>query len=72
MTTIQEIKTAIGTLPHPDYMRLLGWIHDMDWSERDAELEADVESGKLDFLAKAALEAKKTNKFLPQLHNQSR
>jgi len=63
MTTIQEIKTAIGTLPHHEYMRLLGWIHNKDWSEWDMELEVDIDSGKLDFLAEEALEAKKTNKL---------
>ena len=63
MTTIQEIKIAIGTLPHNEYIRLLGWIHDKDWSEWDMELEADIASGKLDFLANEAIEAKKTNKL---------
>ena len=63
MTTIQEIKSAIGALPHHEYMQLLGWIHDKDWSEWDNQLEDDVASGKLDFLAKEALEAKKSNKL---------
>ena len=63
MTTIQEIKSAIGSLPHQEYMQLLGWIHDRDWSEWDKQLESDVASGKLDFLAKEALEAKKKSKL---------
>ncbi len=63
MTTIQEIKSAIGSLPHQEYMQLLGWIHDKDWSEWDKQLEDDVASGKLDFLTKEGLEAKKRNKL---------
>ena len=63
MTTIQEIKSAIGALPHQDYMQLLGWIHNKDWSEWDKQLEGDVASGKLDFLAREGLDAKKRNKL---------
>ena len=59
MTTIKEIKLAIGSLPHQEYMQLLSWIHDKDWGEWDKHLEADVALGKLDFLAKEALEEKK-------------
>ena len=66
MTNIQEIKSAIGSLPHPEYIKLLGWIHNKDWSEWDAQFEVDIESGKLDFLAKEALEEKK-NKTLRKL-----
>ena len=63
MATIQEIKSAIGALPHEDYIQLLGWIHNMDWSEWDKQLEDDVASGKLDSFAKEALEAKKSFKL---------
>ncbi len=59
MATIQEIKSAIGSLPHQEYMQLLSWIHDRDWSEWDKQLETDVTSGKLGFLVKEALEEKK-------------
>ena len=63
MATIQEIKSAIGSLPHQEYMQLLEWIHDKDWSGWDNQFEMDVNSGKLDFLAKEALEQKKNNKL---------
>jgi len=63
MTTIQEIKSAIGTLPHQEYMQLLGWIHKKDWNDWDKQLENDVKSGKLNFLAEEALTAKKNNKL---------
>ncbi len=63
MTTVQEIKSAIGSLPHQEYMQLLNWIHDKDWSEWDSQLEADAASGKLDFLAEEALEEKRKRKL---------
>ncbi len=44
-------------------MQLLGWIHEKDWDDWDKQLESDVTSGKLNFLAKEALEAKKNNKL---------
>ena len=63
MTTIQKIKSAIGSLPHQEYMQLLGWIHDKDWSDWDKKFELDAKSGKLDFLKKEALEEKKNKKL---------
>ena len=63
MTTVQEIKSAIGSLPHKEYMQLLSWIHDKDWSEWDKQLEADAASGRLDFLTEEALEEKRQNKL---------
>ncbi|MCK5355711.1 MAG: hypothetical protein KAJ63_11370 [Methyloprofundus sp.] len=63
MTTIQEIKSAIGSLPHQEYIQLLGWIHDKDWSDWDDQFEVDAKSGKLDFLVKEALEEKKNKKL---------
>ncbi len=63
MVIMQEIKSAIGSLPHQEYMQLLGWIHDKDWSDWDNQFEIDAKSGKLDFLAKEALEEKKNKKL---------
>lgn len=63
MTTVQEIKLAIGTLPHQEYMQLLSWIHEKDWNEWDKQIESDIVSGKLDFLVEEAMEAKKNNKL---------
>jgi hypothetical protein len=63
MTTVQEIKSAIGSLPHQEFMKLLNWIHDKDWGEWDKQLEADATSGKLDFLTEEALEEKRKNKL---------
>jgi hypothetical protein len=63
MTNVQEIKLAIGSLPHQEYMKLLSWIHDKDWSDWDKRIEVDIMAGKLDFLAKEALEEKTNSKL---------
>jgi hypothetical protein len=63
MTSVQEIKLAIGSLPHQEYMKLLSWIQDKDWGDWDKQLEVDITSGKLDFLAKEALEEKNNHKL---------
>jgi len=59
MVAVQEIKSAIGSLPHKEYMRLLSWIHERDWKKWDRQLESDAVSGKLDFFVKEAMEEKK-------------
>lgn len=59
MKNIEEIKMAILKLPEPDYERLKNWLSELDWERWDREIEADSNSGKLDFLIAEALEAKK-------------
>lgn len=63
MATVEEIQAEIESLPHGDYLRLLRWLHQKDWKEWDAELEADALSGKLDFLADEALDEKRAGKL---------
>ena len=59
MTSVAEIQQAITSLPKSEYARLIRWLQDYDWEEWDREIEADVEAGKLDFLAERAAEAKR-------------
>ena len=56
MSTVDEIRSAIESLPHTEYMRLLNWLHEKEWREWDKQLEEDAASGKLDFLAEEAME----------------
>ena len=55
MTKVQEIQAAIETLPHEDYVRLRQWFSERDWENWDRQIEADSESGNLDFLIKEAI-----------------
>jgi hypothetical protein len=63
MSRVEEIKQAIDTLSENDYVLLRRWFSEKDWQKWDAQITADSESGKLDFLMKEALEAKATNKL---------
>ena len=59
MTSVSEIQQAILTLDESDYRDLIQWINELDWERWDAQIEADSESGKLDFLEAEALAAKR-------------
>ena len=59
MTTVTEIQQAIVNLPKSEYAQLIRWLREYDWEEWEREFEEDVRTGKLDFLAAEALEAKR-------------
>ena len=46
---VEEIQVAIESLPYQEYIRLRQWFSERDWEKRDRQIEADSESGKLDF-----------------------
>lgn len=50
MSNITKIQQAILSLPEADYLRLRHWLNELDWEKWDRQIEADSESGKLDFL----------------------
>ena len=52
---IEEIQVAIESLPYREYIRLRQWFSERDWEKWDRQIEADSESGKLDFLIEEAL-----------------
>ena len=58
MTTVTEIQQTIVSLPRSEYAQLIRWLREYDWEEWEREFEEDVRTGKLDFLAAEALEAK--------------
>ena len=55
---VEEIQAAIESLPYQEYVRLRQWFSERDWGEWDRQIEADSESGKLDFLIEEALNEK--------------
>ncbi|MBU4270755.1 MAG: hypothetical protein KKE86_14785 [Planctomycetes bacterium] len=63
MTKVEEIESAISLLPEEEYSQLRRWFLERDWQEWDRQIEADAESGKLDFLLREAEEAKKNNQL---------
>jgi len=55
---VNEIKVAIEALPEKEYVQLRRWFSERDWEGWDKQIELDSESGKLDFLAREALDEK--------------
>jgi hypothetical protein len=66
MSNIEEIKSAIESLPETDYVRFRQWFVDRDWTKWDKQVEEDSQSGKLDFLISEAV-AGKNNETLKEL-----
>ena len=62
MTTLQEIQDAAGRLTVEDRSELCKWLLEQDAEAWDREIEADVQAGKLDFLAEEALQEYRTGK----------
>ena len=63
MSRVEEIEKAIDALPEEEYIQLRKWFSEKDWQKWDRQIEADSQSGKLDFLRREALEAKAKNKL---------
>jgi hypothetical protein len=55
---VEEIQVAIESLPYQEYIHLRQWFLERDWEKWDRQIEADSESGKLDFLIEEALTEK--------------
>jgi hypothetical protein len=59
VTRIEEIKNAVVSLPVTEYRKIRDWFMERDWEEWDKQIEADSKAGKLDFLAKEAMDEKR-------------
>jgi hypothetical protein len=59
MTKLEELEMAVASLPEQEYRKFRRWFFDRDWEQWDKQIEADAKGGKLDFLVKEALEAKR-------------
>jgi len=60
MSKVEEIEAIIESLSEEEYARLRKWFSEKDWEKWDKQIEADSESGKLDFLIKEAINEKAT------------
>ena len=61
MSSIPEIQQSILDLSETDFAELRKWFSDLDWEQWDRQIEADAESGKLDFLIDEARDAEAKN-----------
>ena len=55
MSTLEQIETAILTLPSDEFQRLRQWFFDVDYQRWDEQLEQDIAEGKLEALAEEAI-----------------
>ena len=58
MTTADEIKQAVLSLPAAEYAKVLDWLHELAEDAWDKQIEEDILGGRLDALTAEALEAK--------------
>lgn len=63
MTRLEELETAVVALPEKEYSQFRQWFLERDWEKWDRQIEADSASGKLEFLAREAREAKNSGKL---------
>ena len=63
MTTVDEIKQAVLSLPEAEYAKIMDWLHGLAEEAWDREIEADSEEGKLDFLKAEVEQAKREGKL---------
>jgi hypothetical protein len=55
MSTVEQIESAILSLPPDDFRRLAEWFAELDQRRWDEQLERDVAAGRLEALAEEAL-----------------
>ena len=56
MSTVEKIEAEILKLPPQELSRLADWVLELNEQRWDEQIAKDAEAGKLDFLAKEALE----------------
>ena len=62
MSTVEEIETAIEKLPREEFFLLTRWLSEKFAQTWDAQIEDDVSAGRLDELARVALEEHRSGK----------
>jgi hypothetical protein len=55
MSQLEQIETAILSLPSHDFEKLRQWFLNLDYERWDEQIERDIADGKLEALAEEAL-----------------
>ena len=63
MSKIDELKATLESLPSEELAEIFRWLSEKEWERWDREIEADSQSGKLDFLIGEAREKKAQGKL---------
>jgi len=64
MAGLKELEKTISSLTDEEYRQFRHWFLERDWERWDRQIIEDARTGKLDFLFKEALDAKKQNKLM--------
>jgi heme-degrading monooxygenase HmoA len=65
MSTVEEIETAIEKLPREEFFVLTGWLSEKFSQAWDSQIEEDFTAGRLDELARSAIEEHRAGKTSP-------
>ena len=63
MSRVEKIEAEIESLSEEEYVHLRKWFSEKDWGKWNRQIEADSETGKLDFLVREALDEKAKGKL---------
>ena len=62
MNTAKEIEQAVASLPNSELKEFRSWFSDFDAKNWDAQIEQDIDSGKLSELGAKALRQHESGK----------
>jgi hypothetical protein len=54
MSKVEELKQEIESLSGEEFAEVYRWLSEKDWERWDKEIEADSQSGRLEFLLREA------------------
>ncbi len=63
MSKVDQLKSAIESLPEDEYVEFRQWFSERDWQRWDEKIEEDSKSGRLDFLIEEAIDQKAKGKL---------
>jgi len=58
MSRVEALKAQIESLPSDEFAEIFRWLSEKEWERWDKEIEADSQTGKLDFLVSEGREEK--------------
>jgi hypothetical protein len=58
MSKMDDLKAEIERLPREEFAEIYRWLSEKDWERWDKEIEADSQTGRINFLEREAEEEK--------------
>jgi hypothetical protein len=65
MSTVAEIEKALQTIPLGDPLKIADWLQQYLDEKWDAQIDADIDAGRLDKLADMAIEDHRAGRVKP-------